>query len=197
MLDARYMTYDAMLVDFGESFRFGSPPKPQDIGIPTMYRAPETIFESRLSPESEVWSLACVLFEIRAGNPLFTSLMGGQDEIIQQMVQMKSKLPESWWQSWEKKSLYFDDNGKPLQNRSGGFPMAVEYPIEEMIGDIGSEDGEAAFFGSEVAMLEPKNVRVPKAEAEAMKDFFERALKWHPEERPSVAQMLEHPWLSG
>lgn len=62
MPDAKYLKHEILLADFGEAFPFGQPPKPKDIGIPFMYRAPETMFDSKLDPSSEVWSLACVSF---------------------------------------------------------------------------------------------------------------------------------------
>ncbi|ETS80605.1 hypothetical protein PFICI_08134 [Pestalotiopsis fici W106-1] len=197
MPDAKYFTHDALLVDFGESFPFSKPPSPGDIGIPVRYRAPETIFESKLTPASEAWSLACVLFEFRAGNPLFTSILGSKDEIIQQMVQMKGKLPDQWWKSWDKRSMCFDEDGKPLKEWPNGIPMAVEYPIEEMVADIGSEDDEAAMFGSVMSMLEPMGTRVPEDEAENMKDFLNGVLKWSPDQRWSITHILQHPWISG
>ncbi|KAK0933758.1 hypothetical protein LTR29_014691 [Friedmanniomyces endolithicus] len=48
MPNAKYLTHDVLLVDFGEAFPFGRPPGPENIGIPVMYRAPETIFESKV-----------------------------------------------------------------------------------------------------------------------------------------------------
>ncbi|CAK3998086.1 CMGC SRPK kinase [Lecanosticta acicola] len=92
-----FRTSDIYLVDFGESFRGEEPPRIENIGLPFMYRAPETIFTPQYNQNSEIWALACLLFEIRAGNPFFTSIMGGADEILQQMVQQKGKLPEPWW----------------------------------------------------------------------------------------------------
>lgn len=142
-----------------------------------MYSAPETIFESKVSPASEAWSLACVLFEMRVGNPLFTSIMGGRDEIIQQMVQMRGRLPSPWWESWDKRSLCFDEDGKPLKDWPNGVPMAVEYPLEEMVADIGSEDDDAALFGPEISILEPMNQRVPENEADRMVDLLIKTLK--------------------
>lgn len=188
---------DALLVDFGESFPFAKQLKPDQIGIPVMYQAPETIFESKLTSTSEVWSLACLLFEIRAGNPLFTSIMGGRDEIMQQMVQMKGRLPDPWWQSWDKRSMCFDEDGKPHADWPDGIAMAVEYPVEQMIADIGSQDEGGAFFGSEVEILEPKDTTVPEKEAESMADLLNRVLRWEPEERLSVPEILRHPWISG
>lgn len=196
MPDAKYLTHDALLVDFGESFQFEKPPGPADIGIPVGYRAPETIFESKLTPASEAWSLACVLFEIRAGYPLFYSFFGGRNEIIWQMVQMKGKLPDPWWNSWDKRSSYFDADGKPLKKPNGD-PLAIEYPIENMIADIGTLDDESAMFGSELSMLEPMGTVIPGDEAKAMRDCLNGVLKWSPDERWSVAEILRHPWISG
>lgn len=195
MLDTKYLKHEVLLVDFGEAFLSEQPPKHEDIGIPCMYRAPETMFESKLSLSSEIWSLGCILFEIRAGNPLFASIMGGQDEIILQMVQMKGKLPDQWWQRWDLRSERFDEEGKPLKEWPKGIPLAVEYPLDEMIEAIGAYDEDAAMFGSEVSMLEAMNTRVPAAEAESMRDLLESMLSWSPEERPSVEQVTQHPWL--
>ena len=136
-------------------FRVEGPPRIENIGLPFMYRAPKTIFTPRYDEKSEIWALACLLFEIRAGNPLFTSIMGGADEAIQQIVQMKGKLPEPWWHWWDKRKLCFDDHGKPLKDWPNGKVLAVQYPLEEMIGDIGSEDDDAAVSsGPAVEMLE-------------------------------------------
>jgi serine/threonine-protein kinase SRPK3 len=38
--------------------------------------------------------------------------------------------------------------------------------------------------------------RFKKQEAEMFADFLMLILKWHPADRPSAKQMLEHPWLS-
>ena len=193
----KYFTNDALLVDFGEAFPFGHPPRPEDIGIPLQYRAPETMFESKVGPESEVWSLACVLYEIRAGDPLFMSFFGGNNEIIEQMVQTKGKLPNPWWKAWEKRSLRFDEDGKPLKELPDGIYAAVETSIKEHIEEIGSDDEEATMSGSEVSILEPMGTKVPENEAESMEDLLERMLTWAPDERLTVEEVLRHPWVSG
>ncbi|KAK5683986.1 hypothetical protein LTS10_003850 [Elasticomyces elasticus] len=194
--DAKYLTHDALLVDFGEAFRFDNAPQARDIGIPLMYRAPETIFESKFTSASEIWSLGCLLFEIRAGDPLFKGFMGGCDEILWQMVQTKGKLPERWWDAWDKKSSWFQDNGKPLKEWPNGRVMAVEVPIQEAIEEIGCYDHDAAMFGTEVSLLEPKDMKVPSDEAENMRDLLEGTLRWEPGDRMSVTQVLQHRWIS-
>ncbi|KAK5735922.1 hypothetical protein LTR17_007757 [Elasticomyces elasticus] len=192
---SEYLTHDVLLVDFGQTFQFDSPPKAEDIGVPFMYCAPETLFESKYDVASEIWSLACVLFEIRAGNPLFTSLMGGKDEIIQQMVQMGGKLPRHWWEAWEQRHVCFDEDGKPLKEWPNGIAMAQEYPIAKMVEDIGSEDEEKALSGPCAPLLEPFDTRVPGDEAEMMSELLTGMLKWAPKERSTVAAVLCHPWV--
>ncbi|KAK3705099.1 hypothetical protein LTR37_013466 [Vermiconidia calcicola] len=197
MPDATCLTNDILLVDRGESFFFENLPKPENVGVPYMYRAPETVFDSVYTPSWEAWSLACLLFEIRAGNPLFTSIMGSKDEIIQQMVQMKGKLPEPWWSAWDRRSKLFDEDGKPLKEWPNGRVMAQEYPLEEMIADIGSEDEEAAISGPCAPMLEPSWTKVPHDEAESMRDLMDGILQWMPEERMSVGRIRQHRWITG
>ncbi|KAK5723025.1 hypothetical protein LTR17_014075 [Elasticomyces elasticus] len=196
-LDAKYLTEGALLVDFGQAFSFDEPPRANEIGIPFMYCAPETIFESKFTPASEIWSLACALFEVRAGYPPFSSLMGGSDEIVMQMVQMKGRLPNRWWKAWDKSSVWFQENGKPLEKWANDRVMAVEVPIQEAIEEIGCYDQDAALFGTEVSLLEPKDMKVPSDEAESMRDLLEGMLKWEAEDRMSVTQVLQHRWISG
>lgn len=192
-----HLASDIYLIDFGESFRFEEPPRIENVGLPFMYRAPETIFTAQYNQHSEIWALACLLFEIRAGNPLFTSIMGGADEVIQQMVQMIGKLPEPWWHRWEKRKLCFDDDGKPLKDWPGGKVLAVQYPLEEMIADIGSEDDDKAVSsGPAIEMLEPTWTQVPADEALAMRDLLDGMLLWVPSERLSVQEVRKHRWIS-
>lgn len=200
---AQHLTGEIFLIDLGVSFLFEAPPKPEDIGVPLMYRAPETIFDSRYDQFADLWSLGCLLFELRAGTPLFTRLMDTKDEIIRQWVQTKGKLPQPWWSRWSARSTYFDESGKPLPDGPDGFAMANEYPLQEMIADIGDEDGDVDSEGDtasegEVAhsLLEVCGTRVPEDEAREMRDLLEAILQWIPEERMGIEQIIEHPWLS-
>lgn len=197
IVGAEYLTGDAFLVDFGKTFPFAEPPKPDEIGIPYAYRAPETMFDSRMCPASDVWSLACVLYEIRAGDAMFFAMFGGKIEIIEQMLGLKGKLPDHWWAKWDEKSVRVDEDGKFWKDYPDGRSADLNTSIEERIASIGVEDDETAMFGSEVAILEALHTKVSEEEAVLMKDFLERALMWEPEERMSVAEMLQHPWIAG
>ncbi|KAK9483125.1 kinase-like domain-containing protein, partial [Lipomyces starkeyi] len=77
------------------------------------YCAPEVYFERKMSNWSDVWALGCIIFEMRAGRQLFESFLGGPHEVLLQIVQILGKLPEPWWSSWDKRHVYFDEDGKP------------------------------------------------------------------------------------
>lgn len=201
--EERFLTEEIFLIDFGVSFPFEAPPRPQDIGVPFMYRPPETIFDSKYDQSSDLWSLGCLLFEIRAGIPLFSRFMGTEDEIIRQWVQMKGKLPDAWWCSWNARSSYFDESGKPLLEGPNGQAMATEYPLDEMISDIGdedgdmdSEDGSTNERESRASMLELHGTKLAEDEVRDMEDLLTKILRWNPEERMPVEQILQHRWIA-
>lgn len=194
-MDPAYLADDILLVDFGQSFKFDQPPNKEDIGIPFSYCAPEVIFDSKMTKYSEIWALGCVIAELRAGQQLFASWSGGQDEILRQIVQTLGKLPDQWWALWEKRVDFFDEDGKPKKEWSGGIPKAVEYPLGEIIGDIGCEDEKDEVPRKAEAMLEPTFKKVPEEEAAQLEDLLGSIFKWVPEDRASIDEILKHPWF--
>ncbi|KAK3721927.1 hypothetical protein LTR37_002743 [Vermiconidia calcicola] len=201
--EERFLTEEIFLIDSGVSFPFEAPPRPQDIGVPFMYRPPETFFDSKYDQSSDLWSLGCLLFEIRAGIPLFSRFMGTEDKIVRQWVQMKGKLPDAWWSSWKARSLFFDESGKPLSEGPNGQAMANVYPLDEMTLDIGDEDGDEDSEDrstnereSRASMLELPGTKLAEDEARDVGDLLTKILRWNPEERIPVEQILQHRWIS-
>ncbi|KAK9241731.1 kinase-like domain-containing protein [Lipomyces tetrasporus] len=92
-LESKWFTEKALLVDFGKSFMLQAPPT-NGGGIPMSYCAPEVYFEGKASVWSDIWALGCTIFEIRAGEQLFGSFLGGPHEVIRHIVQTLGKLPE-------------------------------------------------------------------------------------------------------
>ena len=109
-MSQEYLTDDIVIVDFGQTFRLCDPPI-DGVGTPEAYRAPEALLDRKASSSSDIWSLACVLFEIRGSEQLFQNCGGDQDDVVRQIVQMFGKLPEPWWKSWGCSALFFDEDG--------------------------------------------------------------------------------------
>ncbi|TGJ82811.1 hypothetical protein E0Z10_g5980 [Xylaria hypoxylon] len=73
---------DVAIVDFGEAFEMTSPPT--SLGIPRPYASPEVTYGGApLGKESDVWSLAITLMEVRTGEQLdgFQSPLGRMESI--------------------------------------------------------------------------------------------------------------------
>ncbi|KAF7866860.1 hypothetical protein EAF04_005701 [Stromatinia cepivora] len=197
LLNSHLLSEEILLVDFGCAFPSDSPPSnPDDIGLTMSYAAPEVIFDSKMSVYSDIWALGCVLFEIRSGGQLFGDWIGTKDDVLRQMVQAFGKLPEPWWTAWENRSLFFDDDGEPKKTWDDGIVRASKFELDEMIAEIGAEDEEEDDLERNCAvMLEPNGAKVPEDEASQMKDLLERILKWKPEERISIKEIMDHRWL--
>ena len=56
------------------------------------YMAPEALLGLPKTPESDLWSAGCVIFEILTGQPLF----GGDsiEETLAQIIHLRGSLPE-------------------------------------------------------------------------------------------------------
>lgn len=59
------------LCDFGSAFRWETENEPTPYLVSRFYRAPEVIMGLRHTPAVDMWSVACVLFELYTGRVLF------------------------------------------------------------------------------------------------------------------------------
>lgn len=105
-VDSRFITKEASIIDFGESFEVLSPP--DDLGIPQIYCSPELVLDKIAGTESGLWALGCTLFEIRTGTRLFNNFDDSVDEHLYRTVLILGKLPEPWWSSWEERKNCFE-----------------------------------------------------------------------------------------
>jgi len=78
-IDVQYVTEHISIIDFGISF-FASAPPAEGLGTPYGYLAPEVIFDKKSGFHSDIWALACTIFEIRAGVALFEMFSGSPYE---------------------------------------------------------------------------------------------------------------------
>lgn len=138
-IQAQYVTESILIIDFGQSFFLDSPPS-DGVGTPWSYRAPEAIFDLKASVHSDVWALACTIFEIRSGEALFEVFFSDRDDASLQIVQILGKLPERWWNAWDRRLTYFEEDGNLKQKWKNDRPLASLHPLIDQIKDIGSED---------------------------------------------------------
>ncbi|KAI1178381.1 kinase domain-containing protein [Nemania sp. FL0916] len=105
------MLKNVKIIDFGEAFFLGKPPS--TLGTPIHYFPPEICFGYAASLKTDIWSLACVLYEIHSRSWLFPGMYPVFESIIGTIVDVVGPLPESW-----KGRFRFDMFGEP--GREGG-----------------------------------------------------------------------------
>ncbi|RJE18525.1 CMGC SRPK protein kinase [Aspergillus sclerotialis] len=160
------------------------------------------LFDGKPTTGSDIWALACTMFELRAGIQLFASFFDTEDEIIRQIVQAFGKLPEPWWSAWKKRPIYFDDEGKPNQVWPNNIRLAIEYPLEAQIRDIGAEDENSGNQALEELdrrhqyIFESPGTRLSPAEAADFKDLLEKMLRYRHGDRIQLEEIRKHAWLS-
>jgi serine/threonine protein kinase len=127
--------FSIAIIDFDQAFKLSGVGK---VGTPDAYCSPEVLFDQRASAASDVWALACCSYGIRGSLQLFESAEEDSESIIRQMVQMLGELPEPWWSKWDvERQKYFDEDGQPRKDWEDGIPLAVKFPVEQAINEIG------------------------------------------------------------
>ncbi|KAM4064680.1 kinase [Hirsutella rhossiliensis] len=118
------------IIDFGEAFFNNNIPRTLHIPLPV--RVPEVVFGDLLDRRVDLWSAACMLFELVTGQPPFDVIMLTPPILVQQMMEFATdELPSRWqakWQAMQKyvprgddsctlqqwlEEVYFDDNEHP------------------------------------------------------------------------------------
>ena len=178
-----------MLIDMGEAFQESSPPT-HGVGTPLSYAAPELLLEKKAGQASDIWALACTMFELRSGFPLFESFIGQRTEILQEMVRILGAPPKSSRGPWEQNGVDFGDH---KDEEVDGLTGQVQ--------DIGASDQELSFdcerddLLERSPLLEPIGSGISKLEATRLIEFLRRALDYAPENRLCAKEMIDHPWL--
>ena len=138
------------------------------------YRAPEVILGINYNETSDIWSLACMLFELATGDFLFEPRKGEtfskNDDHLAQIIEAVGKMPKNFALSGLNSYKYFDKNGKMIRIKK-----LIYYPIKDIL---------------------VKKYNFKEKEAKAFSDFLMPMLEYYPDKRASAKELLKHPWLN-
>lgn len=189
-LGSEYLTDQICVIDFGESFSTSSPPS--DMGIPENCIPPEVLLEEKnaIGRGCDLWALGCTLFEIRKQIPLFYMIYD-IDELLAEMVRFFGKLPDGWWDKWDARQDFFDDQGVWLRDYDGeekeewSLEVSLRKPIE--IVRRGNAEQGGVF---------QKELVISDAEQKLMADLLYKLLRFEPEKRLSAEEVVAHEWFN-
>eukprot|EP01135_Chromosphaera_perkinsii_P002881 Nk52_evm36s229 gene=Nk52_evmTU36s229 len=131
------------------------------------YRSPEVILGQPYQVNIDMWSFGCILAELYTGYPLFP----GENEVEQLacMMEILDVPPLKMIEASSRRKLFFDSSGSPriVPNSRGKKrkPGAKDLPTALKCGD------------------------------KLFIDFLYECLKWHPSQRMTPDEALQHAWV--
>ncbi|KAK8075705.1 kinase-like protein [Apiospora hydei] len=180
-----------ILGDFGEAFapateeRLGG-----DCNTPVAMRAPEALFEpdTPVSFSADIWSLGTAIWEILGMNFIFSETET-MDEIVAQQIDVLGYhgLPLAWREHWERSNTEelvteteVEVPRHPTVDRNAWPPL--EQAFAEFVQKHRREQEAMGVFGEE--------------ETKAILDLMRGMLRFKPEERITIQEVLQSDWMT-
>ncbi|KAI0147309.1 kinase-like domain-containing protein [Xylariaceae sp. FL1272] len=210
---------DAVVVDFGEAYLASDPPS--WFGIPEVYQSPEILFNNKSSGfASDVWSLGLTLLELRLDEYPTNTI----SVIIRNMERLIGPIPKVYRLGAQRKlaqelgidledegELFGtgpDDNDQLLmgsvdipqgdrekrESRSFHFTDRLEMKIASERRSYGQEWDHEHPSGARDTLFLVKYF-LQHDEVRQLSDLVRRMLRYDPQDRLSVGQVLRHPWF--
>ncbi|KAJ1907521.1 serine/threonine protein kinase, CMGC [Coemansia sp. IMI 209127] len=137
------------------------------------YRSPEVVIGARWDSTADMWSCACVIFELLTGDYLFEPHSGSRytkdEDHLAQIIETVGPLSKKFALSGKYSSEFFNRRGELRHIR-----RLHPFPLQELLHD------EYGFS---------------KRESMEFADFLRPMLEINPNQRSSAQSMLAHRWL--
>ena len=138
------------------------------------YRSPEVIIGVSYNYTADLWSFACMLFELVTGDFLFEPKSGRDfdkdDDHLAQMIETLGHIPVDFAQSGVNSKRFFTRDGELRRIRQLRF-----WPLKSVL---------------------VEKYRINEHEAQQLSSFLLPMLAYKPECRSSAEAALRHPWLN-
>ncbi|KAL2348702.1 hypothetical protein Fmac_002702 [Flemingia macrophylla] len=138
------------------------------------YRAPEVILKAGYSFSVDMWSFACIAFELATGDMLFTP-KGGQgfsedEDHLALMMELLGKMPRKIATGGALSKDFFDRHGDLKRIRRLKF-----FPLDKLLID---------------------KYKLSVKDAQEFSEFLLPLFDFAPEKRPTARQCLQHAWVN-
>ncbi|WRT68222.1 uncharacterized protein IL334_005198 [Kwoniella shivajii] len=139
------------------------------------YRCPEIILGTRWNQSVDIWSAACLFFELLTGDYLFDPQPGVKydkdDDHVAQIMELLGEMPRSLALSGKYSHEMFNRRGELRHiSRLRFWPMT--------------------------SVLKEKYL-MEQEDAELLSSFIMPMLHYYPDSRATAAELVNHPWLNG
>ncbi|KAH8804300.1 kinase-like protein [Flagelloscypha sp. PMI_526] len=140
------------------------------------YRCPEVILGSKWGPSADIWSVACILFELLTGGDyLFDPASGNRyskdDDHVAQIMELCGELPRSLTLNGKFSHQFFNRKGELLN-----ISKLRYWPLNAVLSD---------------------KYLFPQEDADRLASFLDPMLRLHPDKRAKAGELIHHNWLEG
>ncbi|KAM8862252.1 SRSF protein kinase 3 isoform 2-T2 [Spinachia spinachia] len=161
------------------------------------YRALEVLIGAEYGPPADIWSTACMAFELATGDYLFEPHSGEDytrdEDHIAHVIELLGTLPLPFALSGRYSREYFNRRGETVSTSVSPavlcLPLSRCVPVSGELRHISSLKPWALF---EVLL---EKYEWPLEQAAQFSDFLLTMLELQPERRATAAQCLQHAWL--
>eukprot|EP00898_Chlorokybus_atmophyticus_P009154 jgi/Chlat1/923/Chrsp108S01360 len=137
------------------------------------YRSPEALLGAKYSTPADIWSLACIIFELCTGDLLFDPRSGDNydrdEDHLALLMELLGRMPRRIALGGKYSRQYFNRQGELRHIRKLRF-----WPLDQVLAE---------------------KYDLPNKEAKDLASFLLPMLDFVPERRPTAADCLKHPWL--
>lgn len=166
------LMFDLKIVDMGNACYIDK--HYSDIIQTREYRSPEVILEGEYDESADIWSLACMVFELVTGDYLFDPKRGrtytkNDDHLasISELIGECKDVP--FLKSCDSAAEFYDKRGKLKRVKK-----LKHWKLKEIL---------------------VEKYRIKDTEAVFLARFLERCLKWNPKDRATAQELLNDPWI--
>ncbi|KAJ0704490.1 putative protein kinase CMGC-SRPK family [Helianthus annuus] len=139
------------------------------------YRCPEVLLGSKYSTSADLWSFACICFELATGDVLFDPHSGDNydrdEDHLALMMELLGMMPRKIALGGRYSRELFNRHGDLRHIRRLRF-----WPLHKVL---------------------KEKYEFSEQDAKDLADFLVPILDFVPEKRPTAAECLSHPWLTG
>lgn len=137
------------------------------------YRAPEVLLGCGYDTKADIWSFACIVFELATGDFLFDPHSGDDydrdEDHLALMIELLGPVPRHMRQNGVLTRNYLDENGEPLHISQLNF-----WSLRDVFRE---------------------KYKFPASDADLLSSFLLPMLRYDPKDRASAREQLQHPFM--